>query len=53
MRELIKLTNPENIFPAHGDLSKTTAGLSLAMEVGYKKDYNAHLLSNGKHVILK
>ncbi len=53
LRDLIKLTNPEHIIPSHGDLSKTMAGLNLAMEMGYKKDYNVHLLSNSKHVTLQ
>jgi len=53
LRDLIKLTNPENIIPSHGDLKKTKAGMDLAIEMGYKKDYNVHLMSNGKSVILK
>lgn len=53
LRELINLTNPENVFPSHGDFSKTVAGLHLATEMGYKKDYNVHLLSNGKSVVLQ
>ena len=53
LRDLIKLTNPEHVIPSHGDLSKTTAGMNLAVEMGYKKDYNVHLLSNGKHINLK
>ncbi|MEK6847447.1 MAG: MBL fold metallo-hydrolase [Nanoarchaeota archaeon] len=50
--ELIELTNPEHVIPSHGDHSKTTAGMHAAVEMGYKKDYNVHLLSNGKHVTL-
>jgi ribonuclease J len=53
IRELIKLTNPENFIPSHGDFSKTKAGLELALEMGYKKNYNAHLLSNAKSIELK
>lgn len=53
LRDLIKLTNPEHVIPSHGDLKKTQAGASLAIEMGYKKDYNVHLLSNGKELILK
>ncbi len=53
LRDLIKLTNPEHIIPSHGDLSKTMAGLNLATEMGYKKDYNVHLLANSKHVTLQ
>lgn len=53
IRELIKLTNPEYFIPSHGDASKTKAGLDLAIEMGYKKDYNTHLLSNGKKLMFK
>ena len=53
LRDLIKLTNPEHIIPSHGDFSKTKAGLDLAKEMGYKKNYNVHLLSNGKAITLK
>ena len=53
LRDLIKLTNPEHFIPSHGDKTKTKAGLDLAVEMGYKKNYNAHLLSNGKKLTLK
>ena len=53
LRDLIKLTNPEHFIPSHGDFSKTKFGLDLAIEMGYKKNYNAHLLSNGKKLKLK
>ena len=53
IRELIKLTNPEHFIPSHGDLIKLEAGFDLALEMGYKKNYNAHLLSNGKKLRLK
>lgn len=50
LRDLIKITNPEHVIPSHGDHSKTTSGMVLAEEMGYKKNYNVHLLSNGKHI---
>lgn len=53
LRDLIKITNPEHFIPSHGDWKKTKAGLDLAVEMGYKKDYNAHLMSNGKSIFLK
>ena len=53
LRDLIKLTNPEHFIPSHGDYSKTKAGFDLAVEMGYKKNYNVHLLSNGKKLNLK
>ncbi len=53
IRDLIRLTNPEHVIPSHGDFSKTKAGFDLAVEMGYKKGYNAHLLDNGKELKLK
>jgi len=50
LMELIKLTNPENVIPSHGDHSKTIPGMHVAEEMGYKKGYNVHLLSNGESV---
>jgi len=52
IRELIKLTNPEHFIPSHGDFSKTKAGIELALEMGYKKNYTAHLMSNGRKIEL-
>ena len=53
IRELIKLTNPEHFIPSHGEHEKLQAGFDLALEMGYKKDYNTHLLSNGRKLVLK
>ncbi len=53
LRDLIKLTNPENIIPSHGDLKKLTAGMQLAEEMGYKTNKNVHLLHNGSVLKLK
>ena len=53
IRELIKLTNPEHFIPSHGDHTKLQAGFDLALEMGYKKNYNVHLLSNGEKLVLK
>jgi len=53
LRDLIKLTNPEHVIPSHGDLKKLTAGAELAQEMGYKLNYNVHLMSNGKSLLLK
>lgn len=50
LMELIKLTNPENVIPAHGDHAKTIPGMHVAEEMGYKKGYNVHLLSNGESI---
>ncbi|MEK6894004.1 MAG: MBL fold metallo-hydrolase RNA specificity domain-containing protein [Nanoarchaeota archaeon] len=48
--ELIKLTNPENVIPSHGDHAKTIPGMHVAEDMGYKKGYNVHLLSNGESI---
>jgi mRNA degradation ribonuclease J1/J2 len=48
--ELINLTNPENVIPSHGDHAKTIPGMHVAEEMGYKKGYNVHLLSNGESI---
>jgi len=53
LRDLIKITNPEHIIPSHGDFKKTEAGQNLAIEMGYKKNYNVHLMSNRKKLLLK
>ncbi len=53
LKDLIKLTQPENVIPSHGDHSKTLPGVHVAEEMGYKKDYNVHLLSNGRELVLK
>jgi len=53
IRDLIKLTDPEHIIPSHGDFKKTKAGFDLAVEMGYKKNYNVHLMSNARKLTLK
>ena len=53
IRDLIKLTNPENIIPSHGDISKLSAGADLAQEMGYKLGRNVHIMENGKQLVLK
>src|SRR3989344_5043293 len=50
LMELIRLTNPENVIPSHGNHSYTIPGMHVAEEMGYKKGYNVHLLSNGESV---
>ena len=50
MRDLINLVKPEHIIPAHGDLEKTSALASLAVEMGYKKGQNVHVMGNGERI---
>lgn len=52
LRDLIKLTNPEHVIPSHGDYPKLKAGFDLAVEMGYKKDVNVHIVSNGQGLVL-
>ena len=52
LRDLIKLTNPEHVIPSHGDYPKLKAGIDLAVEMGYKKGINVHLMANAQEVVL-
>ncbi|MBU0959101.1 MAG: MBL fold metallo-hydrolase [Nanoarchaeota archaeon] len=48
MRELIKMTKPEQIIPAHGTLEQEAPLIELAKEFGYRFGETSHLTSNGK-----
>lgn len=52
LRDFLKLTQPEHVIPSHGDFPKLKAGLDLAVEMGYKKNVNAHIMSNGQQLQL-
>jgi ribonuclease J len=52
LRDLIKLTNPQNVIPSHGDLKMRTAGAELAKELGYTLHKSIHLLDNLRHIQL-
>jgi len=45
IRDLIKMTNPKHIIPAHGELKMTSALQDLALEMGYK-NMNVHLMQD-------
>jgi len=47
LRELIELTKPLHIIPAHGDVKMLEGVLPLAKELNYDKD-KIHILLNGK-----
>ena len=49
LRDLLQLTKPKNIFPAHGDKVMMEAMKDLALELGFDK-LNTHLLKNGHTV---
>ncbi len=53
IREMINLTNPENIIPCHGNEKLMKPGYDLAEDMGYKKDRDIHLMSNGEKIIIE
>lgn len=53
LRDFIKLTTPDHVIPSHGDKTKLEAGLNLAVEMGYRKGYNVHLLENYSEVVIQ
>ncbi|MAG91514.1 ribonuclease J [Candidatus Woesearchaeota archaeon] len=52
IRDLIKLVKPKHIIPAHGEPSMTNALAGLAVEMGYKKGQNVHVMNDGDRVRL-
>ena len=52
LRDLINLVKPQHIIPAHGEFRMTSALADLAVEMGYKKGHNVHLMHNGGRVKL-
>lgn len=52
LRDLINLVKPQHIIPAHGELKMTSALADLAVEMGYKKGQNVHVMRNGERVKL-
>jgi ribonuclease J len=48
LRDLIKMVRPQNIIPAHGDITKLTALGDLATEMGYELGKDVHLMSDGR-----
>jgi len=53
LRDFINLVKPKHIIPAHGDLKKTTAGVTLAEEIGYKRGKSVHLMGDLKVLEVK
>ena len=51
-REFIKIINPENVIPTHGEIPMLEAQKELAKEVGYK-DSQVHILKNFSRIYLK
>lgn len=53
LRELIRLTKPKHIIPAHGPLELETPMIDVAKEFGYKLGDTSHLTTDGKLLRLK
>ena len=52
MRDLINLVKPQHIIPAHGEPRMLSALADLAVEMGYKKGQNVHVMGNGERIRL-
>ena len=52
LRDLINLVKPQHIIPAHGEFQMRTALADLAVDMGYKKGQNVHLMENGERIRL-
>ncbi len=48
VRDLIKMFQPQNIVPAHGDTVKLSSCAELAMEEGYALEETVHVSQNGR-----
>ncbi|HLF53885.1 MAG TPA: MBL fold metallo-hydrolase RNA specificity domain-containing protein [Candidatus Nanoarchaeia archaeon] len=53
IRDLIRLLNPQHIFPSHGDSKKQNGAVELAQEMGYKLHKTIHPTQNGQSVLIK
>lgn len=51
-RKMIRMLNPENIIPAHGDIRMLSSYFELAEEEGYKANTDVHLMRNGDTLML-
>jgi len=47
LRDIIHILSPKQIIPFHGGHDKTIPMIELARELGYKKNKNCHLMSDG------
>lgn len=53
LRDLIKITKPEHIIPAHGEISMLTALSDLATEMDYEPGKTVHVIGNGQILNIK
>ncbi|MDI6859282.1 MAG: RNase J family beta-CASP ribonuclease [Methanocellales archaeon] len=51
--ELLRMINPEQVIPSHGDLSMTSAYAELAEEAGYVLGDTVHVLRNGQELCIE
>ena len=52
LRDLINLVKPQHIIPAHGEPRMLSALADLAVEMGYKRGNNVHVMGNGERIKL-
>ncbi|MBU4501038.1 MAG: RNase J family beta-CASP ribonuclease [Nanoarchaeota archaeon] len=48
LRDLIKITNPEHLIPAHGDQQMLKSFAQLAEDMGYHRKKNVHVMDDEK-----
>ncbi len=53
IREMINLTNPENVIPCHGFDKLLNPACGLAEEMGFKLNRDIHLMRNGEKIIVE
>ncbi len=51
-RKLVKMLNPENIIPAHGDIRMLANYFDFAEGMGYRANTDVHLMRNGDSISL-
>ncbi|MFC1786476.1 RNase J family beta-CASP ribonuclease [Halobacteriota archaeon] len=51
--ELLRMVNPEQVIPSHGNLNMTSAYAELAEEAGYVLGDTVHILRNGQELCLR
>ncbi|MBN1503158.1 RNase J family beta-CASP ribonuclease [Candidatus Woesearchaeota archaeon] len=49
-RDFINMVKPEQIIPAHGDISKTSNLISLGRDMGYELGKTIHLMQDGQRL---
>ncbi|MAG19897.1 ribonuclease J [archaeon] len=52
LRDLIEMTRPLNVIPAHGNKEQKEGLVELCGEMGYDLGKNVHMMANGKKLII-